>query len=110
MVCASVIPDCHVVDVFPLESDLQVMVLHDKTSEPVEKVLALGFTEPMNALSVLANCEDRLPTRDRVRADNGVDCLQRIAFVLWCATFCTVYVEVVVLGSVGEHRLSIFGC
>lgn len=82
MVDGAVVPDGEVVDVLPAVAHLQVVVLDDQGDEPVQEALGLVVREPFDPLHVRAYREHALPARHRVRADNRVVRLQRLAHVL----------------------------
>jgi len=56
----------------------------------------------VNTLDVVANGKDRLPPRDGVGADDGVDSLEDFAYILGCTALACVDLKVVALGGVIE--------
>ena len=107
MIDGSVIPDGQVVDMLPLEADLEVVVLHNQLDKPVEEVLALLVREAVDALDVVADGEHGLPPRYWVGSNEGVNGLENLADVLGSAAGGRVDGEVVALGGVVEERLSV---
>ena len=109
MVHAPVIPNSDIVGVLPLEAHLEVVVLDNKLSKPVEEMLALLLGQPIDALTVVADSIHRFPARDGVGTDDRVDGLEGLADVLGRATLATIYAEAVALGCLVEERLGVVG-
>ncbi len=105
MVHTPVIPDRDIIHRLPPQAHLEVVVLDNQLREPVQEVLALLLGQAVDALDVVADGKDRLPARDRVRADHGVDRLEHLADVLRRAALLGVDGEAVALGRVVEGRL-----
>ncbi len=109
MVDATVVPDGNIMDVLPLETHLQVVVLHDELHEPVEEMPGFLIAQPVDALDVVPDSEHRLPSCDRVRANNRVDRLEDLAHVFGCATCSTPELKVVLLCRLVEAGLGVEG-
>jgi len=56
---------------------------------------------------MVTNGEHRLPTRDWVGSDNGMDGLEDVTNVLWCSTLLVIEFEAVLIGRLLEARLSV---
>jgi hypothetical protein len=96
-----------IVWILPLESDLQIMVLHNQRLEPLERVLALAVAQPIDLLDVVANGEDGLPSSHRVGADDWVNGLEDVAHVLGRTPLLAVELKAVLLGRGGETWLRV---
>ena len=53
--------------------DLQIVVFDDQTHKPIQQSPAFLLRQPVDALDMMPHSEDRLPARDRVRANDGMD-------------------------------------
>lgn len=109
MVNAPVIPDSHVIDILPLQTDLQVMVLDDEVDKPIEKMAALGLAEPMDAFDVLTNSKNRFPSGHGVRAYDRVNSFEHLAYIFRGAAFRAVDPKAILFGGLIELRLGVFG-
>lgn len=107
MVHRAVIPDGEVIDVLPLVTDLQVVVLDNELHEPVEEVARLGLAETVDLLDVMASAEDALPAGDGVGANHGVDGFEELADILRRTTLGAVDLETIALSGVVEAGLSV---
>jgi hypothetical protein len=110
MVHRPVVPDSQVIHVLPAVPHLQVVVLDDKLHEPAQEVRRLLIAEAVDLLHVVADGEDGLPAGDGVRADDGVDGLEKLADVLGGAAFGRVDAEAVAVGGLVEAGLGVGGC
>ena len=90
MIHASVVPDGQVIDITPLMSHLQVVVLDHKLREPVNKVSRFVLAKTIDSLHMMTDREDALPASDGVRADYWMDSFKSVANVLWRAAFLSV--------------------
>ena len=109
MIHTPIVPNRHVVWIRPPMPHLQVVILHNHLHEPVQQVPALGGTEAVDALAVLADGEDGFPARDRVRADDRVLGTEVGADVFGRAAGPGEEGEVVSGGGFAEARLGV-GC
>lgn len=76
MINGSVIPNGQIVDILPSVSDLQVVVVNHKANKPLKELFRFGFCESIDLLCMVSKCENRLPARDWVCTDYGVDCFK----------------------------------
>lgn len=109
MVHTPVIPDCEIIRVQPLVTDLQIVVIDEQSHEPCEESLTLLLSHVVNLGNVLAECEDGLPARDGVGADDGVDGFEELADVLRSTALSSEELEAVFLGGLVEARLGVGG-
>jgi hypothetical protein len=63
--------------------DLKIMILRDQPDKIIEQISALLRSEPIDLLDVMSDSENALPTGDGVGPDNGMDCAQLSADILW---------------------------
>lgn len=98
-----------IVRILPAIAHLQVVVLDNKSYEPVEEMPALLLGDIIDLLHVRANSEDTLPTGDRVGTDDRVLGNELLSDVLGSATRTRVDLEIVELGNFVEAGLRI-GC
>ena len=78
------------------------MVLVDQIQEPLQKLLALLFRDPIDVFHVPANREDALPPSDRVSTHHWMDSLENAANVLRRTTLLVVEAETVLLSRLLE--------
>lgn len=96
MECTAVIPECYVslawpsttnsirvltniVGTSPAEANLKIMVLLNPLVERLQDLSTLALTQLINALREVSNRKDRLPSRDGICSNNGVNSLELIA-------------------------------
>lgn len=81
MISRSVVPNHQVIGI-PLDSDLQLMILHQKPLHVVDDHLALDLSHRVDALHVVPHCIHGFPARDGVGAHAGMGGAQFRADVL----------------------------
>lgn len=109
MVHTPVIPDGEIIRVLPLVADLQIVVIDEQSHEPCEESLTLLLSHVVNLGNVMAECEDGLPARDGVGADDGVDGFEELADILGSTALSSEELEAVLLGGLVEARLGVGG-
>ena len=77
MIRAPVIPDSDIVFA-PLESHLYIMILRHQIEKVVQNDIAFDFGHVVDMTQVMAHRKYRLPTRNRIRADNLESCQKPI--------------------------------
>jgi len=88
---------------------LQVVVVDHQPHKPIQKPLALGLGQPVDAPHVVAHREHAAPARHRVCADHGMRGAQLLTHVLGRAALAAVQLEAVVGGGLVEARLRVRG-
>jgi hypothetical protein len=91
-------------------ANLEIMIFRHQRDEPVKRSLALLLCELVDACHMVAEREDRLPTRDGVGADDRVDGFEYVADILGGAAWLAVELKAVFFGAGGEAGLGVGGC
>ena len=77
MIRAPIIPDGDIVFA-PLESYLHIMILGDQIEKIVQNDITFDFGHVVDMTQVMTHRKDRLPTSNRIRADNLKPCQKPI--------------------------------
>ena len=70
---AAIVPNRDIINVLPLEANLQIMVIFQQLLEPPKKHVALFFGDTVDELAVLADWIEALPSCYRIRSDDGMN-------------------------------------
>ena len=73
MESAAIVPYRDVVDILPLEANLQIVVVFEELLEPSEKHVALFFGDAVDKLAVLADWVEALPACHWVCSHHWMD-------------------------------------
>jgi hypothetical protein len=87
--------------------NLQIVVFHDKLHEPVQRMPALLWGEPIDLLYMVTDRKDRLPTSHWIRANYGVLSSQVCAYILRRTSWLAVELEAIFLCRCVEIRLRV---
>jgi hypothetical protein len=88
-------------------SNLQIMILCDQLHEPIQRALALFFSESIDVLHMMTYAKHGLPAGDGVGANHGVNGSEARARILWGAARGGVQVELVLGSCTVELRLCV---
>jgi hypothetical protein len=91
-------------------SYLQIMVINNKSQEPVQYSFTLSLSQSIDFLHVVAESKNALPTGDGVGAHDGMDGFEDFANVFGGAAGLGVDLETIFLGRFIEFRLGVCGC
>jgi hypothetical protein len=109
MIHTPIIPNREIIRILPPVSYLQIMIIHHKSQEPVQYAFTLSFSQSINFLHVVAECENALPAGDGVGAHDRVDGFEDFADVFGGAAGLGIDLETILLGRFVEFRLCV-GC
>lgn len=100
-----IIPNRNIILTLPLEPDLQIMIIHQQLSKPLQQILAFVAREAVDVGNVCADGEDAAPARHGVGADDGVHGFEHRARVEGRAARLVVELETAALGGFVEVGL-----
>lgn len=110
MVHGAVVPDSEIIDIAPLVTNLEVMVLDNELHKPGQEMLGLLLREPIDLLDVRADGENTLPSGHRIGADDRMDRLEELADILGCSSFTAEELEAIAVCRFVETGLCVSSC